>query len=97
MKKEIKFTIKSLSSSREHTDTLDNLVIFVNNHPDCRARDYEIINGSNLNGINPNPTFELWLSHRGYDFHLRQAVKVKDSHLLKKNGNTYTNPFKEVA
>ena len=77
MKKQtIKFTIKSLSSDREHTDTIDNLVNFVNNHPDCRAKDYEIINGSHINSVNPNPTFKLWLSHRGYTFNrFGQAVK----------------------
>ena len=53
----MKYTIQSLSTDHKHTDTLENLVVFVNNHPDCRARDYEIINGSHLNGINPNPTF----------------------------------------
>ena len=71
-----KFTIRDLATDIEYTNTIENLVEFVNNNNDTSAKDYEIINGSHINGINPNPSFKLWLSHRGYTFNrFGQAVK----------------------
>jgi len=64
---ELQFTIISLSSDNEHTDTLENLIDFVNNHPDCRAQDYSIKSIRNF-ANNPEPTFKEWLKYRGYDF-----------------------------
>ena len=64
----MKFTIRDLATDIEYTDTIENLVEFVNNNNDTTAKDYEIINGSHINSINPNPTFKLWLSYRGYTF-----------------------------
>ena len=70
------FTIRDLATDQLITDALDNLVDFVNNHEDARANDFEIINGSHINSVNPNPTFKLWLSHRGYTFNrFGKAVK----------------------
>ena len=69
------FTIISRSTDNEHTDTIENLVDFVNNHPDCRVRDYRIRTPRNF-GNNPNPTFKLWLEHRGYTINrFGKAVK----------------------
>ena len=71
-----KFTIRDLATDIEYTDTIEKLVEFVNNDNDTTAKDYEIINGSYINSINPNPIFKLWLSHRGYTFNrFGQAVK----------------------
>jgi hypothetical protein len=77
IKSEVKmgFTIISLSTDNEHTGTLDDLVSFVNNHPDCRARHYEIVMPNNF-ANNPNPNFQSFLEHRGYKFNNRgQAIK----------------------
>ena len=69
------FTIKSLSSDREHTGTIADLVNFVNNHRDCRAGDYTIKNAHYLN-VNSDPNFKAWLKHRGYSFNIfGQAVE----------------------
>ena len=71
----MKYTIQSLSTDHKHTDTLENLVVFVNNHPDCRAEDYEFHMPRNFTN-NPNPTFKFWLEQRGYTFNrFGQAVK----------------------
>ncbi len=59
-----KFTIRDLATDREYTNTIENLVEFVNNNNDTSAEDYEIDTWC----YNQNPTFKLWLSHRGYTF-----------------------------
>ena len=71
-----KFTIRDGATDQLYTDTIDNLVDFVNNHDDARADDFYILNGSHINGVNPDPSFKLWLSHRGYTFNrCGQAIK----------------------
>ncbi len=63
----IKQTIISLSSDRVHTGTMDELVNFVNNHPDCRAEDYAYEMPRNF-ANNPNPNFKFRLKQLGYGF-----------------------------
>ena len=72
----MKFTIKDNATDQEYTDTIENLVEFVNNNNASRADGFTIINGSRFSGVNPNPSFKLWLSHRGYTFNVfGQAIK----------------------
>ena len=63
----MKQTIISLSSDRVHTGTMDELVDFVNNHPDCRAGDYAYEMPRNF-ANNPNPNFKFRLKQLGYSF-----------------------------
>ena len=66
------FKITSRSTDREHTGTILELVEFVNNHPDCRAKDYTISYGF----LNNESNFAQWLKIRGFDFdYCGRAIK----------------------
>ena len=60
-------TIISLSTDNHYFGTIDDLVSFVNNHPDCRANDYTYEMPHNI-AENPNPNFKLRLEQLGYSF-----------------------------
>jgi len=68
-------TIISLSTDSVYKGTFDELVNFVNNHPDCRANDYTYEMPNNI-AKNPNPNFKLRLKHLGYSFDIcGRAIK----------------------
>ena len=61
-KQSIKFINKCFDILKIKPFNIDGII--VNNNNDTKAKDYEIDTWC----YNQNPTFKLWLSHRGYTF-----------------------------
>lgn len=67
--------IQSKSTDNIHEGTLNQLVKYVNNHPDCRAEDYNYMFRFNIYSSWKTVNFQDWLETQGYVFKFGTAIQ----------------------